>query len=119
MISLGFVFAAITELAVLLFIKQQKGTKYRAISTESCYELNENSNSQHGGAERETDNVQEVLKLKMASQRNQDTEVIHRSQISNRFYALHIYTRIDLCVLIFFNFSYALFNVIYWICLFR
>ena len=108
-----------TELAVLLFIKQQKGTKYRAISTENCYELNENSNSQHGGAERETDNVQEVLKLKMASQRNQDTEVIHRSQISNRFYALHIYTRIDLCVLIFFNFSYALFNVIYWICVFR
>ena len=109
MVSLGFVFAAITELAVLLCIKQHKCSKDRPVSTNKCYELNEQNVT-----EKENDNVQEILKAKMISQRNQDTESMHRRKLNNRFYDLPVYTRIDCCVLILFNLSYAIFNLIYW-----
>ena len=48
------------------------------------------------------------------SRRKRAAQSIHQNERNKQFNGLSIYTQIDLCVFVVFNFSFLIFNSIYW-----
>ena len=113
---MGFVFSAIAEFAVLLFIKQRRDSKDLSMSIDmNGTNLNDISSSRMAGPQK--DKAQESSKKKIISRRKQSGEIVHhngRKKGLDEFYALPIHNRIDLFVLFLFNIGYLFFNCIYW-----
>ena len=116
MISLGFVFSAIAEFAVLLFIKQRRDSKDLSMSIDmNGTNLNDISSSRMAGPQK--DKAQESSKKKIISRRKKPGEILHRNGRKKGLYelcTLPIYNRIDLFALFLFNIGYLFFNCIYW-----
>ena len=116
MISLAFVFVALTEFAFLLFIKQWHCSKYETISTDtSCRNWEEGVESKVDGFENFQDNaLRKSSNANIISRRKRVAQSIHQNERNKQFNGLSIYTQIDLCVFVVFNFSFLIFNGIYW-----
>ena len=116
MISLGFVFIALSEFAFLLFIKQWHCLKHETMSTDtSCRNWEEGVESQMDGFVIFNDNSPHKLSnANIISRRKRAAQSIHQNERNKQFNGLTIYTQIDLCVFVVFNLSFLIFNGIYW-----
>ena len=81
----------------------------------SCRNWEEGVESQMDGFGNVKDNApQKVSNENIISRRKRDAKSIHQNERNKIFNDLPIYTQIDLCVLLVFNFSFLIFNCIYW-----
>ena len=116
MISLAFVFVALTEFAFLLFIKQWHCSKYETMPIDAiCSNWEEGVESQMDGFGNFNDNApQKLSNANIILRRKRVAQSIHQNERNKQFNGLSIYTQIDLCVFVVFNFSFMIFNGTYW-----
>ena len=116
MISLGFVFVALTEFAFLLFIKQWHCSKYETISIDTSRRnwLEGVESTMDGFGNFQDNSPRKLSNANIISRRKRVAQIIHQNERNKQFNGLSIYTQIDLCVFVVFNFSFLIFNGIYW-----
>ena len=97
-------------------MKQWYCSKLETMYTDtSCRNREEGVESQMDGDGNFNDNALNKLSdANIISKRKRVAQSIHQNERNKQFNGLPIYTQIDLCVFIVFNFSFLIFNGIYW-----
>ena len=86
------------------------------MSTDTSFRNGEEGvESQMDGDGNFTDNTPHKLSnANIISRRKRVAQSIHQNERNKQFNGLPIYTQIDLCVFVVFNFSFLIFNGVYW-----
>ena len=82
---------------------------------KSCRNWEEGVESQMDGFGNSNENANhELSNANIISRRKRAAQSIRQNERNKQFNGLSIYTQIDLCVFVVFNFSFLIFNGIYW-----
>ena len=122
MISLLFVFAAMAEFSLVLFVNQIQewkntqenckcnGSKSEKSETTPIYKVSKVSS---GSPEVESETTKAVTAQVTADQETRNVPL--RSGTCSKLHGLRLTTKIDLAGFVLFNFSYLIFNIVYWV----
>ena len=81
----------------------------------SCRNWEEGVESQMDGSGNSNENApHELSNANIISRRKRVAKSTNQNEPNKQFNGLPIYTKIDLCVFVVFNFSFLIFNGIYW-----